>query len=1817
MNAIPDMMFDHPSTEPSSEERARLAGLFAFAGALLRAGAKPLYRMQDTGLGHFPEHEFHTLPGLTLDESDEVWLRLERLQPAKAPKPPANVRQWLDGSTEKPDTPPSVTGLRTLMVSLEEASDLCEGELLDLADIHEFEEGDEEVRIELHLDRLVELRADIERWVQGPWRIWAEAERPVRRAMEIYGRLFTLCNRMHGGGTTTPQMVWGIGIATLRRMPLDIEMPLLEQLVDLELEDDGSLVIMPRATRPVLGLQPFLDSDSEADVRARVPLNRALAGILDVSPARPTPFDPARWEDLLGQAAALLSADGRHIRRADIEPGTEPQEPGPILEVMSRWALYARPRSESDRTRDLEQLAERVVEAGAGSDRPPWLSRFVGDLDDTTPAEVPSTPLTVIAGGAPDSDWGRSGRPPSAVPTTTGTTQSSRYYFPLPFNDEQAKIIDLLERESVVTVAGPPGTGKTHTIANILAHYMAEGKRVLVTARTAEAIKAVRDKLPDDLASLVIASTGSDLEATRQLETAVKCLSDEVTSLNEDLERKRSSHLEEALRHADAELDELDRELAAIARANLDPLRWQGEERTVMEVAELLAEEDSAHGWFPDAPAHSAPSTLDVLVEELRETLPEWRADLPYVGLEIDMVESTLPSTQALLEVHDAAQRRRAEPAVTEMKQPVMARNTTDADEQAEDMLLRLDRAREKFDKQPDWIRGAVGATLAAGYVDGASEDLLKPLVDVCRSLHGLEVGEFAFEAGNVEREKLTLAIKRGCRGERPVSRFELLRGSALSKALSSFVIDGSNPVDASDWICVRDTLRAEESRSDIELAWAAVSARLDLPKRPSSFPALVEQAREIAARSERIRKAAIILRGYGKQLETFFPFGLDVRGCLSSLDFDALTRALRANLEPEDEEPVALERLEALSLSGTQALHEIARELHDSAAAGTVASRDIVSQRSALTQELSRVKNLLPALCRLDEALDTLGKSGAPGWEAACRSPENSIENLLRDGWRESWEHARMRARLDAILLLGGGEDIREKMREIHARRTNDLQALIRCRALLGLKPRMSDRVRSALHAFSQATRRRGRGADTQSGRHWGQQARLAATEASPAAPVWIMPEYKIAEQFSADLGAFDLVILDEASQSDITSIGSLARGQKCLIVGDDQQVSPSSVGLPADRVDMLRQEHIAMLPKRKMIDQNTSIFDLAVQMFPRTHLMLREHFRCVEPIIRFSAARYYQNRLLPLRVPKASERLDPPIVDMYVRGAERLAKTNVAEATVIVDEIARIVADEQDALRDIAVISLIGREQANLIERLILDDQRIGPEAITRHGIICGDARTLQGQERSIVFLSMVAVPENVRAQSTPDFNQRVNVAMSRARDRLYLVRSVKVAELRPSDVKRAILEHVADPMPEGGSAHDQDTLDRCESGFEQDVCRALMDAGYRTRSQVSAGPYCIDLVVEGRGDRRLAIELDGDAFHGPDVWDADMRRQRTLERGGWTFWRVFGSQWTTNREHFWSDLLGTLTRMGIDPIGAEASGGSHTQVRVFEAFDGGVRRVLDDEAESVDEEQEPESAEANVVKVSPSSIPLHDTDDSAPTFESKNSEEEPEQLDEPRPAQDRVIPLELELDLGGVVSPPGLVEERIGDEQARPETSQAEEHEVCSNTMSLPSEPVEVRYDGDAFYDPEYRSVLRGLCERIVSESGPVDAEYLFRQVAGRHGFSRMGARIQNILDEAIGEEIVSSRSPDGTRRTFWPDDESPKVWIEFRAGPVNGVTRTWEELPWPEQIGLARQVLAEGSDCPQRAMLSRLGVSRLGSRLNRETAEVICAAKDLSE
>src|SRR6202011_5100789 len=121
-----------------------------------------------------------------------------------------------------------------------------------------------------------------------------------------------------------------------------------------------------------------------------------------------------------------------------------------------------------------------------------------------------------------------------------------------------------------------------------------------------------------------------------------------------------------------------------------------------------------------------------------------------------------------------------------------------------------------------------------------------------------------------------------------------------------------------------------------------------------------------------------------------------------------------------------------------------------------------------------------------------------------------------------------------------------------------------------------------------------------------------------------------------------------------------------------------------------------------------------------------------------------------------------------------------------------------------------------------------------LIRRRFECGDARNFQGSDRDIIFLSMVVDPHNCRAVSGLMFEQRFNVAASRARDRMYLVRSVTASDLSDKDLRFGLLAHFDKPLI-AEKQEAESLIERCESEFERDVCGELVSRGYRVIPQV----------------------------------------------------------------------------------------------------------------------------------------------------------------------------------------------------------------------------------------------------------------------------------------------------------------------------------------------------------------------------------------------
>jgi hypothetical protein len=500
---------------------------------------------------------------------------------------------------------------------------------------------------------------------------------------------------------------------------------------------------------------------------------------------------------------------------------------------------------------------------------------------------------------------------------------------------------------------------------------------------------------------------------------------------------------------------------------------------------------------------------------------------------------------------------------------------------------------------------------------------------------------------------------------------------------------------------------------------------------------------------------------------------------------------------------------------------------------------------------------------------------------------------------------------------------------------------------------------------------------------------------------PCWIMPLLNVAENFTPEPGMFDYVIVDEASQLGPDAVFLAFLGKKIIVVGDDKQTAPEYF-IQGNIVNGLINKWLKQpeyeIPYSDFYGTQNSFFDHFDRLCAGKRVVLKEHFRCMPEIIEFSNKNFYEPQnypLYPLRQ-YSHDRLEPlravPCQEGYVEGSGQRIRNEV-EAKKIAEEIAKICKDERyykevDGKKmpmSIGIISLQGNVQAQVIENKLMD--KIGSDEIKRRNIICGNSASFQGDERDIIFLSMV-VAEKYRFKpvTTAKDERRYNVAVSRAKEQIWLFHSLDLTSLQAKsqgvvDLRYRLLDHFLNYKE--NRIVSSDIIPRkpgnqpppFESWFEVDVHNDIIRKGYSVISQypVVKGRHRIDLAVILKNGVKIAVECDGDIWHGPEQAWADAGRERFLKRiGGWQIFRVRGSDYYFNRvkamEPLWK--LIELNEIRMQPR---------------------ITKDNDLNKKTIDSKLKQEEAIEQVIKEKPNGNDENDTEWKTPTYSSNNVSQE----------------------------------------------------------------------------------------------------------------------------------------------------------------------------------------------------------------------------------
>lgn len=1154
-----------------------------------------------------------------------------------------------------------------------------------------------------------------------------------------------------------------------------------------------------------------------------------------------------------------------------------------------------------------------------------------------------------------------------------------------PANTEQLAIARSIMRNDVVLVQGPPGTGKTHTIANLLGHFLAQGKRVLVTSQTTKALAVLKEKLPEEIQPLCV----SVIQDKKDLErTAV--------ALQRTISATTLSDLSESIEGLEADRRTLTADLHA-ARSRLYALRlnetkgpvYQGVEIPIRDLAEDLRRNEALASLIPGEPeAGPMPLTSDEL-RDLYATNGRWEAETQR-ELSLELPASTeLPTGEKMREMSDeyARLREAASPEKTGIAR-VSGRSNAGgtsfleyATASGARLLVKRDRTAlldedpgfeliEKCDSDPI-LRAALLAALDPTPDAGAADlfatlgQKLSTLDDAEREMTrrrmstGLVV---EFPKGAVESSEGDFAARKeaaewfaqNAPDGRPGWFSRVFgKGKKMLAALASVTVNGKTPNTREMFEAIAAECVYREKERETADRWNAVARAAGAP----DFASFGENGSSAATELARtygtdLAKAADSRSTVARLLE-------DLRVAeVSAYDSDGKAIELPldvANADGKTDEKKAFEDPEALLASLSTLVRDLLRPVH--------AFRHIEADlkktndwKATVAEKLLPVSDRSPVVARLAAAL----LADPDGWTEAYkdlqqlerqRAPFVRRRALLEKlgAAAPEWRDALLEGRpgFDGTTVPSDIEkawDWKQKDRLYREWTSESPEALQEEAARLSRELR-SNTARLAAEKAWYATKKRLEGSEAISNlsklvyymkrasghgkkvAEYRREANRLLPDCQTAVPVWIMMLQDALLNFNG-AGRFDIVIVDEASQADLLALPVLYMADKVIVVGDDKQVTPLAVGTNLDTVDALARRFLAGRVKEpKLYNAQISLYDVIKTMGFPTH-MLREHFRCVPEIIGYCNRLSYEGSIRPLR-DGSSTNLKPAIVPFRVDNVEVAddaedaaaeTRANRAEAEAVVRLMQAMIADPAYEGKTFGVISMRSgsQSQIRLLKSLIY--AAFDPREIEKRRILCGSSAEFQGDERDVILLSLVdsAAPGKMlrkMGDGNDDLQKkRWNVAVSRARDQLWIVHSFDPqSQLKHDDLRYGLFAWAR----EASRAVDVDRVKKAsDSPFELEVAAALLKRGFKVEQQYEVGAYRIDMVLSSRG-RKAALECDGERYHSTDAQIRDdMERQTVLERNGWRFVRLRGSEYFRNKEAALERVVRDLAALGIEP-------------------------------------------------------------------------------------------------------------------------------------------------------------------------------------------------------------------------------------------------------------------------------------------------------------
>ena len=1102
-------------------------------------------------------------------------------------------------------------------------------------------------------------------------------------------------------------------------------------------------------------------------------------------------------------------------------------------------------------------------------------------------------------------------------------------------NNEQMEIIKNIYSHKAVVVQGPPGTGKTHTIANLLGHFLAEGKNVLITSQTRKALEVLKEKIPNEIQDLCISMLDDD---SSDLGNSVESISEKIAYLNVENLKNEYEEIERNRNELKEDIKNTKRKIFNIKSQESKPIIYNNESISLKEAGEFLKKNEKELDKIPGIVSSGVPcpisnEELDFLKSGYKKSISKEEEK------EIELGLNKISDFWSLEEFKEMLEAKRE----IKSKIELLLKNRK---YHISDEILHIDDKitidLEKFKKYThigniipdelkiieDWKKEACIAGIENSGDRKIWLNFIKDIRRLCELTNNTKDKFFKKDIVYKDMDvstakKLIISLKNGI--ERPGFFFNHRLRKAKREISDKITINKRILETLYDCDLALEYTNLIELKENTKNSWDLLMAGNTLMDKAisdkNSFKQLYSYTDEIEYLLnwyEREKKSFLyklenagfqrlnINRTEGKpayideinQIFDFIPVlkeliaiakvGIEYRKIdKKRIDYlEKIENIIRKNSPLGNEIKIAIEKEDIEKYSETLKKLEV-----------LAGKEELYKKHKDLLKNIKAVANLW-------------------GNELEKGLFNEKIENIYN-----AWKYKQISQTLKELVekpYESLQEDLLEKSEELNKLTAELVTKKTWYNIVKFIEEKDNLAVSQALRGWKQTIQKIGKG----TGKNtvlYKKHAKEKMLLCQKVVPAWIMPLNKVFDTLNPVENKFDIVIVDEASQSDISSLILLYMAKKIIVVGDDKQVSPSDVGVNIDKINMFRRKYIkGNVANDDLYGVRASLYSIVSTTFQP--ISLREHFRSVPEIIEYSNKTSYNNQILPLR-DSSSSILKPAIVEYKVDG-KRENKVNKVEAETIVNLIEACLSMEEYKNSSFGIISLLGDEQAELIQNLIV--KRISAVDIENHKILCGNPASFQGDERDVIFISLVdSSEENKTLRLVGDgiegaTRKRYNVAVSRAKDQLWIVHSIDKNNLKEGDLRKELFEYI-DSVKENTF---EKTIDehRIISKFENEIIKYLLEKNYTVKQQLRVGSYDIDIVAI-YNNKKIIIECDGKNSNcSQEEIIINLAEQEVLERCGWEFIRVRASQYFRNPDKAMKELILQLEDKGIYPNNKE---------------------------------------------------------------------------------------------------------------------------------------------------------------------------------------------------------------------------------------------------------------------------------------------------------